>query len=539
MDAVSKNGSTSPYGTIVALSESPINEELIVIGTDDGLVQITSNGGESWKKIDNIPGAPKQSYVNSVYTSHHNENVIYVAFNHHKYGDFKPYIFMTENKGVTWKSISSNLPIRGSVYSIEEDHIDSGLIFCGTEFGVFFSPNNGKFWKELSNGLPTIAVRDIAIQRDMNDLVLGTFGRGFYVLDDYSPLRNIENETISEKAMILSTREAIMWEKASPLGLPGKSFQGDNFYTGDNLDPVAMINYYYNENYKSIRDKRKDAEKNLVKNNKDVSYPSYEELKAEMDEGDVNLLFTIKNSDDVVVKKLLKKPTKGLNRFHWNLRYEVTNPINLSSPSFYNPFAGTREGTLVEPGEYTVQMDYLEDGNVTSLVEPKSFTVTLLENTVLPAEDRKAKVKFQRDVAKMQGEISSYSSILSEINNKIRYFEVAIMKLEKPMNELSLEFNQIKENSRIVSTLFYGDNVKRRLDIQQIPTPSSRVGIIASEQKYSTSSPTETHMNSFEIAKEEFLPIKSKVESLVEMVKKFEDKMKLLGAPYTPGRFEN
>ena len=108
----------------------------------------------------------------------------------------------------------------------------------------------------------------------------------------------------------------------------------------------------------------------------------------------------------------LEKPTKGLNRFHWNLRYEVTNPINLSSPSFYNPFAGTREGTLVEPGEYTVQMDYLEDGNVTSLVEPKSFTVTLLENTVLPAEDRKAKVKFQRDVAKMQGEISSYSSIL-------------------------------------------------------------------------------------------------------------------------------
>ena len=184
-------------------------------------------------------------------------------------------------------------------------------------------------------------------------------------------------------------------------------------------------------------------------------------------------------------------------------------------------------------------MDYLKDGNVTSLVEPKSFTVTLLENTVLPAEDRKAKVKFQRDVAKMQGEISSYSSILSEINNKIRYFEVAIMKLEKPINELSLEFNQIKENSRIVSTLFYGDNVKRRLDIQQIPTPSSRVGIIASEQKYSTSSPTETHMNSFEIAKEEFLPIKSKVESLVEMVKKFEDKMKLLGAPYTPGRFEN
>ena len=539
MDAVSKNGSTSPYGTIVALSESPINEDIIVIGTDDGLVQITSNGGDSWRKIDNIPGAPTQSYVNSVYTSHHDENVIYVAFNHHKYGDFKPYLFMSEDKGDSWKSISSNLPSRGSVYAIEEDHIDSGLIFCGTEFGVFFSPNNGKTWKQLSNGLPTIAVRDIAIQRDMNDLVLGTFGRGFYVLDDYSPLRTIENKKISQKAMIFSTREAIMWEKANPLGLPGKSFQGDNFYTGDNLDPVAMINYYYNENYKSIKDKRRDIEKGLIKSNKDVFYPNYEELKAEMDESEAKLLFTIKNSDNIVVKKVLKKPSKGLNRFHWNLRYETTNPINLSSPSFYNPFAGTREGTLVEPGIYTIQMDYLVDGNVTPLVEPNSFTVSLLENTVLPAEDRKVKIKFQRDVAKMQGEISSYSSILSEINNKMKYFEVAILKLEKPMDELSSEFNDIKENYKKISTMFYGDNVKRRLDIQQIPTPSSRVGIIASEQKYSTSSPTDTHINSFKIAIEEFLPIKSSIDTLVEKLKKFEDKMKILGAPYTPGRFEN
>ena len=539
MDAVAKNGSTSPYGTIVALSESPINEDLIVIGTDDGLVQITSDGGKSWVKIDNIPGAPSQSYVNSVYTSHHDENIIYVAFNHHKYGDFKPYIFMSSDKGSSWKSISSNLPSRGSVYAIEEDHIDSGLIFCGTEFGVFFSPDNGKVWKELSNGLPTIAVRDIAIQRDMNDLVLGTFGRGFYVLDDYTLLRDVENKEISANAMIMSTRDAIMWEKANPLGLPGKSFQGDNFYVGENLDPVAMIDYYYGNSYKSIRDKRKATEKDLIKNKRDVNYPSYDELKAEMNESKAELLFTIRNSENHVVKKISRKPTKGFSRFQWNLRYEPTNPINLSSSSFYNPFAGTTEGTLVEPGEYTIEMDYVVGGNITQLVEPKKFSVTLLDNTVLPAEDRNEKVKFQREVSKMRGEISSYSNILSEINNKIRYFEVAIMRLEKPLGDLLPEFNEIKEESKVINTMFYGDNVKRRLDIQQIPTASSRVGIIASEQKYSTSSPTKTHLKSFEIAKEEFLPIIPKIDLLVDRVKKLEDKMKTLGAPYTPGRFEN
>ena len=539
MDAVAKNGSTSPYGTIVALSESPINEDLIVIGTDDGLVQITSDGGKSWVKVDNIPGAPSQSYVNSVYTSHHDENTIYVAFNHHKYGDFKPYIFMSKDKGRSWKSISSNLPVRGSVYAIEEDHIDSGLIFCGTEFGVFFSPNNGKVWKELSNGLPTIAVRDIAIQRDMNDLVLGTFGRGFYVLDDYTLLRDIENKEISTKAMIMTTRDAIMWEKANPLGLPGKSFQGDNFYVGENLDPVAIIDYYYGNSYKSIRDKRKANEKDLVKNNRDVNYPSYDELKAEVNESQAELLFTIRNSENLVVKKISRKPTKGYSRFHWNLRYEPTNPINLSSSSFYNPFAGTIEGTLVEPGDYTIEMDYVVAGNITQLVEPKKFSVTLLNNTVLPAKDRNEKVKFQREVSKMRGEISSYSNILSEINNKIRYFEVAVMRLERPLGDLLPELNEIKEESKVINTMFYGDNVKRRLDIQQIPTASSRVGIIASEQKYSTSSPTKTHMRSFEIAKEEFLPIIPKIDLLVERVKKLEDKMKTLGAPYTPGRFEN
>ena len=448
MDAVAKNGSTSPYGTIVALSESPINEDLIVIGTDDGLVQITSDGGKSWVKVDNIPGAPSQSYVNSVYTSHHDENTIYVAFNHHKYGDFKPYIFMSSDKGSSWKSISSNLPSRGSVYAIEEDHIDSGLIFCGTEFGVFFSPDNGKVWKELSNGLPTIAVRDIAIQRDMNDLVLGTFGRGFYVLDDYTLLRDVENKEISANAMIMSTRDAIMWEKANPLGLPGKSFQGDNFYVGENLDPVAMIDYYYGNSYKSIRDKRKATEKDLIKNKRDVNYPSYDELKAEMNESKAELLFTIRNSENHVVKKISRKPTKGFSRFQWNLRYEPTNPINLSSSSFYNPFAGTTEGTLVEPGEYTIEMDYVVGGNITQLVEPKKFSVTLLDNTVLPAEDRNEKVKFQREVSKMRGEISSYSNILSEIKNKIRYFEVAIMKLERPLGDLLPELNKIKKSQR-------------------------------------------------------------------------------------------
>ncbi|MFL3001260.1 MAG: hypothetical protein ACJZ0Y_03725 [Cytophagales bacterium] len=184
-------------------------------------------------------------------------------------------------------------------------------------------------------------------------------------------------------------------------------------------------------------------------------------------------------------------------------------------------------------------MDYFVDGESTTLVEPKEFTVSLLDNTVLPAEDREAKVRFQRDVSMLQGEISSYSRILSEIGDKVKYFEVAILRLEKPILELSSDMKQVKDDLRDINTLFYGDNVKRRLDMQEVPTPSSRVGIIANEQKYSTAAPTGTHINSLKIAKEEFVPIKSRVDLLVEKVKKLEDKMKSLGAPYTPGRYDN
>tara|TARA_B100001057_G_scaffold364537_1_gene367422 strand:+ start:3005 stop:6274 length:3270 start_codon:yes stop_codon:yes gene_type:complete len=536
IDAVAKNGSTSPYGTIVALSESPIDEDFIVIGTDDGLIQITENSGKSWRKVDDIKGAPKQSYVNSVYLSQHDINVIYVAFNHHKFGDFKPYVFKSSDKGMTWESISNNLPIKGSVYTIEEDHIDSGLIFCGTEFGVFFSPDSGGSWKELANGLPTIAVRDIAIQRRENDLVLGTFGRGFYVLDDYSVLRSIENLDTSIEAKIFDVRDALMWEKAAPLGLPGKAFQGDNFYLSENLDPVAIFTYNYDKKYESLKSKRQKAEKKLINDKNDVDYPTYSELYNEINESKPELVFTIRDSENRVVKKIYRKLSKGLSRFHWNLRYEDKNPINLSSSSFYNPFAGVTEGTLVNPGTYSVDMSILKAGTTTKVVEAKSFNIVALNNTVMPADDRKAKVEFQRKVSMLQAEISEYSRKLSEISNKMPYVAEAVKKVEQPIDKISKMVWDVKETIKDVNLKFYGDNVKRRLDIQTYLSPSSRLGAVAYYQKYSTAAPTKTHMDSYEIAKEEFEPIKVLVNKLKSEMKMLEKILKESGAAYTPGR---
>jgi photosystem II stability/assembly factor-like uncharacterized protein len=541
IDAVAKNGSTSLYGSIVAFSESPVNEDLLAAGTDDGLIHISEDGGQSWRKISGIAGAPAQSYVNSVFLSKHDENVIYVAFNHHKYGDFKPYVFKSTDKGNSWKAIHANLPERGSVYAIEEDHKDKDLIFVGTEFGVFFSPDQGQHWKQLKNGLPTIAVRDIAIQEREDDLVLGTFGRGFWVMDDYSALRHVENSEPGEEARIYPVRTALMWEQSSPLGLPGKSFQGDNFYTASNLGPEAMITYYYDKDHESMKAQRQKEEKEKIGSGEDTPYPSYDELKAESEEDDPQLVFLIKDATGKVVKKEFKPVKKGVQRFHWNLRYTLQDPIDLSKPSFYNPFAGSDEGTLVAPGMYTVEMHVLKDGQLSLLAPPESFEVRALNNVEMPADNRAEKVAFQKELAQLQADLGVTGRLLSESREKLRYINAAIKRAEGPIGSLMAEAKSIEDQLNEIQVDMYGDPVKRRLDIDQPPSPANRLGTIGYEQKYSTATPTKTHRDSYAIAKEQVAALKSRMERVFNNdIKALEQKLIDAGAPYTPGRgYEN
>ncbi len=536
-DAVAKNRSTSPYGTIVAFSESTLDADLLIAGTDDGLIHISENGGDSWRKIDNIIGVPNRTYVNAVYASNHDENVIYAAFNHHKYGDFKPYIYRSLDKGATWNKISNNLPERGSVYAIEEDHVDKDLLFCGTEFGVFFSPNAGGHWKQLKAGVPTIAVRDLAIQKRENDLVLGTFGRGFYVLDDYSALRNIENKEIDSDGHIFEVRDALAFEKSSPLGLSGKAFQGDSYYVGENLSSAALITYYLKEGVKSKKDERQKQEAKDAKDGKGNAYPSYEDLKAEREEYKPELIFTIKDAAGKVVRKLTRPASAGVQRFQWDLRYASKEAINLRKSGFYNPFAGKSEGTLVTPGEYSVAMALYHNGEMKPMGEAVKFQVKALDNTVLPAENRAEKVAFQRDVAELSRSMEGAQRLIGEMGNKMRHIREAIKMVEAPMEGLTKDANAIDSKLRDLRRQLFGDNVKSQLDMEEPPTPMGRMGWITYEQKYSTSAPTKTHRDSYAIAKEEFAPILAALQELATKdMPALEQKLEEADAPYTPGR---
>ena len=531
VDAVAKNQSTSPYGTIVAFSESPLNENLLFVGTDDGLVQITEDGGKSWTKIDNIPGVPSRTYVNALFASKHDENVVYACFNHHKYGDFKPYVFRSADKGKTWTSISSNLPKRGSTYSFEEDFVDPNLIFVGTEFGVFFSDTRGKEWKQIKAGVPTIAVRDLAIHPKHTDLVLGTFGRGFYVLDDYSSLRNI-SATLTKEANLYSVRDALSFEASYPLGLPMKSFQGDNFFIGENLGAEAIFTWYLKEDIKTKKEFRKEVEKETTND----TYPTYDELKAEATETGTTLLFTVKNSEGEIVRKLFSKPKAGLKRMNWDLRYAPKGPVDLSKPSFYNPWADKNEGTLVPPGDYSVTLSKLTNGEEAQLADPVKFKIIALNKATFSAEDKVALAEFQDKVRQLNGRLGSAGKAISDLKKELRHMKVAINETPTSQAELVKEYDAINATIREIQIVLNGDGIAGKLDIGRPPSVNDRVGYLEYEQGHSTAKPTQTHLDSYAIAKEEFEPAYEKLKNLLDVrVEAFRKKLKESGAPYTPG----
>jgi photosystem II stability/assembly factor-like uncharacterized protein len=534
IDAVMKNGSTSPYGTIVAFHESPLNENLLIAGTDDGLIQITTDGGQNWRKVSSFPGVPNRTYVNFVLASQHDEKVIYAAFNNHKNGDFKPYIYKSSDQGNTWQQLNNNLPERGSTYSIAEDHQSPDLLFVGTEYGVFFSPNQGMEWKQLKNGLPTIAIRDIAIQTREDDLVLASFGRGFYVLDDFSSLRSISSE-MKKDAALFSVRDPWLYVESLPLGLPGKAFLGDSYYQGENLGPVAMFTYYIDDAPKSYKDLRQEMEKKSDHN----AYPSYQELKDERMEIAPYLIFTMTNSDGEIVRKITTKPSKGLNRITWDLRYGHDDPISLRAPSFYNPFAGKSEGPLVAPGNYTVSMSIYEKGNFTSLGEEVSFEVKALNMAVLAASDRDAKLDFQRKVTLLSGEVSAVQRRISELDNQLRHVEKAILLTETEQKTLFGEYEQILTDLINLKYELNYDPVAATLDIDQSPTIGNRMGLLAYEQLNTTSEPTQTHQAVYQIIKEEFEPYKKTFSEMLKRFDALQDRLVEAGAPYTPYSFKD
>jgi len=535
VDAVAKNASTSFYGNIVALSESPKKEGLLA-GTDDGLIQISEDGGTSWRSIGTFPGVPDASYVSRVVFSRHDAATMFATFDNHKKGDFKPYVLESRDTGRSWKSIAGNLPERGTVYALAEDSVSPELLFAGTEFGVFASQDRGGAWNALKGGLPTIQVRDLAIQERANDLVLATFGRGFYILDDYRALRLATKTTLEKEATLFPVRDAWMFIPAAPNGGRDKAFFGDRYFTAPNPPFGAVFTYYLKDEIKTARKTRLDAEKAKQKKGEDTPYPSWDELRVEDREEDPAILVTVADQDGNVVRRLTGPTTAGFTRVAWDLRYPVPDPTNLA-PADVDPWDRLPAGPLAAPGRYTVAIAKRVRGVVTPLSEPQTFNAVPLGTASLPPADRKALLEFEEKTASLQRAVLGAVRAAGEAHTRIDHLKKALADAPAADPTLAVSLRAIEARLKDLDVELSGDSTVASRSEPTPPAIADRVATIVTGHWDATSAPTATHRRNYDIAAAQFAPFLVKLRTLILTdLKQLEDQADAAGAPWTPGR---
>lgn len=528
VDAVAKNNSTSLYGTIVSLSESPVQADLLYVGTDDGLVQVSEDGGANWRRIEEFRGVPDMTYVNDLEASVHDANTVFAVFNNHKMGDFKPYVLKSTNRGDSWTSISGDLPERGSVYTIAQDHMKKDLLFVGTEFGIFFTVDGGEKWIQLKSGIPTIAVRDLEIQRRENDLVAASFGRGFFVLDDYTPLRELSDDLIVRDAHIFPIETAKMYIQDNVFSGSGKASQGAAFYVAPNPPFGATFTYYLMESLKTQKAEREAADSKLAKEGDDVFYPSWEELKAEDREESPVVMLTIRDEGGQIVRRISGSTSKGIHRATWDFRYPGYTPTSLDSDG---------RGPMAVPGTYTVDISKRVDGIVTELVAPTRFEVEPLGMPTLPSADREAILAFQRKTGRLQRAIMGSNAVIGEVAERLQYIKRTIEISADLDADLLSQARALEIRLMDIREKFSGDPTRPRRSETAPPGIMSRIQTVIGGHWSTTTGPTTTHQQVYEIAEAEFSEVYDDLRQLVEVdLARLEQKLEDAGAPWTPGR---
>ena len=262
----------SRFGNITSISESPLVEGLLYVGTDDGLIQISEDGGENWRKIDKIYGVPQWFFVNDIKADLHDPDTVYACMDGPQDRDYAPYVVVSRDRGRTWESMVGDLPEKHICWRIVQDHKRADLFFLATEFGIFCTLDSGQKWFKLKSGLPTISFRDLEIQKEMDDLVGASFGRSFFVLDDYSLLRDIKPGLFEDHEFhMFPIRTAVLVRPDDELG-GRNAFQGDGHYSADNPAYGATFAYYTRDGFESLKQKRKKKEQQLIKAGKDVPH---------------------------------------------------------------------------------------------------------------------------------------------------------------------------------------------------------------------------------------------------------------------------
>jgi len=349
-NTLSRNDGVEEYPTITSISESPLSSKVLWVGTDDGNLQVTRDGGKTWKNVaSKVPGVPKGTYVSRVVASKTGEGAAFATFDGHRSDDYSVYLFATTDYGETWKSTCNGIPnSAGTVHVIREHPRNTNLLFAGTEFGLWVSWDRGGNWTALKNNFPTVPVDDIEIQARDNDLVLGTHGRSIWILDDMTPLEKMDGSVANSSLTFFPPRTATTWFLRQR-----RWSAGQQMFTAKNPPYGALLSYYLKEGVPPETPKRNSEDRTDAAEQRPRREARAE--AAEKKEGKVKI--TVVDKDGKVIRELDGPGAAGVNRTNWDLR---ANPPAEPTPEQQEAIAagfgfGPR-GPLVEPGEYTIRI---------------------------------------------------------------------------------------------------------------------------------------------------------------------------------------
>jgi len=516
----------SNYSTITSLSESPKQAGLLYAGTDDGVIQVTEDGGDNWRKVDfsKMRGLPATAFVNDIKADLHNENVVYAVFDNHKYGDYQPYLYKSSNKGKTWTDISNNMPDRNILWRIVQDHEQSDLLFLGTEFGVYTSLNGGTSWQQLKGGFPNIAVRDLAIQKRENDLVAGTFGRGIYILDDYSSLRTFDPNNKDLEAQLYTPRAGKWYMQRRVLGRSKQAAQGDNFFVADNPPYGVEFTYYLKDKYKSKEDKRKDKEKEIEKEKGEIAVPAWIDLEQEKKEIAPNVWLFVNDIEGNVIRKVKGKNKKGFNRISWD--YSTESKYTITADNLESKQTGYTAG----PGNYTAQLFKQIDGNYTAIGEKVSFEVQAANNNALKGSSPEKVVEHWKNVMAIRAEMNDVSADIKETKEAITLMLKAYDKATMSNNNLHEQLLESRIQILNLEQQLGGSKTRREVGAQN-DYPSIGNYVWRAGSWGNTYGPTQSHLKYLDYANKMLSEMQGKVANITTSLTPMESKLKQIGAP--------
>jgi hypothetical protein len=431
--------------------------------------------------------------------------------------------------------IQNDLPERGTVYTMLEDYKDPNLLFAGTEFAVFFSNNGGEKWTRIRGGLPTIQVRDMVFQTQHDDLVIGTFGRGFYVLDDLEALRALTPELLASEGGLLPVNRTPMFVASNPD--PG--WQGERFYAAGNPDGGATFHYYLKDAIRTREQQRQRAERAVRQRGEDVYYPSWDSLRTEDLEEAPEMILTVSDEEGRVVRRLTGRTGAGVTSVTWDLRYPSFAPIRAGGGGggFGGGFGGGgNAGPYVVPGTYTVALAKRVDGVTTPVGAPQRFEVYPLDDVATP---RSADiVAFQLQTAKLQRAMLGANAAVGEAMQRLDFLERALDQIPESNGQLHDRLRTLREQMREAQWALNGDPTVRR---RREATPTSltqRLGRITGGA-WATSLHQVTGMQreQYDVISAEFSGILTRIRGLIDGdLSRLEEAAEAAGAPWTSGR---